>query len=74
LKSIFKLIEPSRTELDLLYVDLFLLFIATKEMKREEVVIEEEDYDFDHDEIVEKLVELGSGLGFEASSEVQVAK
>jgi len=74
LKSIFKLIEPGKTELDLLYVDLFLLFIATKEMKKEEVVIEEEDYDFDHDEIVEKLVELGSGLGFEASSEVQVAR
>lgn len=74
LKSIFKLIEPGKTELDLLYVDLFLFFIATKEMKREEVVIEEEDYDFDHDEIVEKLVELGSGLGFEASSEVQIAR
>jgi len=74
LKSIFKLIEPGRTEPDLLYVDLFLFFIATKGTKREEVAIEEEDYDFDHDEIVEKLVELGSGLGFEASSEVQVAK
>lgn len=43
-------------------------------MKEEKVAIEEEDYDFDHDEIVEKLVELGSGLGFEANSEVQVAR
>jgi hypothetical protein len=33
-----------------------------------------EDYDFDHDEIVEKLVELGNGLGFEAESEKLIAK
>ena len=31
------------------------------------------DYDFDHDEIVEKLVALGAGLGFEAESEVPIA-
>jgi len=31
------------------------------------------DYDFDHDEIVEKLVALGAGLGFEAESEVLIA-
>ena len=35
---------------------------------------EREDYDFDHDEIVEKLVAIGSGLDFEADSNVQVAK
>ncbi|MEM2981198.1 MAG: hypothetical protein QW385_07555 [Thermoproteota archaeon] len=38
------------------------------------IVVEEEDYDFDHDEIVEKLVEIGNGLGFEASSEQQIAR
>ncbi|MEM3807386.1 MAG: hypothetical protein QW413_02150 [Nitrososphaerota archaeon] len=73
LKSIIKVIEPNKSEPDLLHVDLFLWFIAAK--KVEEVNTEEEEgYDFDHDEIVEKLIELGTGLGFEASSEVQIAK
>ncbi|MEM3104282.1 MAG: hypothetical protein QXD69_02115 [Candidatus Bathyarchaeia archaeon] len=74
LKSIFRVIEPSRAEPNLLDVDLFLFYLVTKEAKEEIVVKEEEDYDFDHDEIVDKLVEIGSGLGFEASSEQQIAR
>ncbi|MEM0203932.1 MAG: hypothetical protein QXO16_08640 [Archaeoglobaceae archaeon] len=71
LKSISKVIEPDKAEPDLLNVDSFFYFIVAK--AKEEVAIEE-DYDFDHDEIVEKLVELGSNLGFEARREVEIAK
>lgn len=73
LKYISKIVEPNKTETDLLYVHLFLYFITTKNVG-EYGVATEEDYYFDHDEIVEKLVELGSGLGFEASSEVPIAR
>ncbi|MEM4981956.1 MAG: hypothetical protein QXI48_08055 [Candidatus Bathyarchaeia archaeon] len=61
---------------DLLDVDLFLYMIQSEvegaAPSRPEVKVEE-DYDFDHDEIVEKLVALGAGLGFEAESEVSIA-
>ncbi|MEM0337737.1 MAG: hypothetical protein QW683_07475 [Candidatus Caldarchaeum sp.] len=73
LKSLFKLVYPNRADLNLLDVDLFLYYVATK-TGGEVAVEEEEDYDFDHDEIVEKLVAIGNGLGFEAESEVQIAK
>ncbi|MEM2322863.1 MAG: hypothetical protein QW657_06640, partial [Candidatus Bathyarchaeia archaeon] len=61
---------------DPLDVDLFLYMIQSEvegaAPSRPEVKVEE-DYDFDHDEIVEKLVALGAGLGFEAESEVSIA-
>ncbi|MFN3384770.1 MAG: hypothetical protein ACK401_07735 [Archaeoglobaceae archaeon] len=77
LKAIFKVIEPNKAEPNLLDVDAFLYYLVTKMMKvveemKEEIV--EEDYDFEHDEIVEKLVEIGNALGFEASSEKVMAK
>ncbi|MEM4407101.1 MAG: hypothetical protein QXS68_08685, partial [Candidatus Methanomethylicaceae archaeon] len=72
LKSLFKLVFPDRAGPNLLDMALFLYYVATK--TGGEVAVEEEDYDFDHDEIVEKLVEIGNGLGFEAESEVQIAK
>ncbi|MEM2922440.1 MAG: hypothetical protein QXF26_09015, partial [Candidatus Bathyarchaeia archaeon] len=62
LKSLFKLVYPNRAGPNLLDMALFLYYIATK--VGEEVAIEEEEgYDFDHDEIVEKLVAIGNGLG-----------
>ncbi|MEM1674117.1 MAG: hypothetical protein QXN24_07415 [Candidatus Bathyarchaeia archaeon] len=61
---------------DPLDVDIFLYMIQSEvegaAPSRPEVKVEE-DYDFDHDEIVEKLVALGAGLGFEAESEVSIA-
>jgi hypothetical protein len=65
--------------MDLLFVDVFLYYICEEVLRSEEVlrrpaILEDEDYDFDHDEIVEKLVELGNGLGFEAESEKPIAK
>ncbi|MBO3833138.1 MAG: hypothetical protein FGF51_07145 [Candidatus Brockarchaeota archaeon] len=74
MKSIFKVIEPEKAGPNLLDVDLSLFYIVTKEMKEVRVVVEEEDYDFDHDEIVDKLVEIGNGLGFETSSGQQIAR
>lgn len=57
---------------DLIDVDFYLYFIATTTptITKEEG----EDYDFDHDEIIEKLVEIGNGLGFEVKSGELVAK
>lgn len=53
---------------------LFLYFVTINQgqlAKEEEV---DEEYEFDHDEIIEKLVEIGAGLGFDANSEVSIAK
>ncbi|MEM3537010.1 MAG: hypothetical protein QXG30_00855 [Candidatus Korarchaeum sp.] len=72
-KEIAKIMREEGLGSDLLDVDLLLYFIQSG---IEEVAPEpgiEEDYDFDHDEIVEKLVALGEGLGFEAESEVPIA-
>lgn len=52
---------------------LFLYFIATRSKVTEEYG-EDEDYEFDHDEIIDKLVAIGEGLGFESSREVTIAK
>ena len=75
LKIISKIIKPEG-EPDLAYVDFFLYLVyeKTKQKPEEAVVGPKEDYDFDHDEIVEKLVGIGNGLGFEANSEQQIAK
>ena len=85
LKEIYDEIKPTFEKLgiieeavDLLLVDLFLYYIC-EEVYPTSIFVEgrtivSEDYDFDHDEIVEKLVELGNGLGFEAESEKLIAK
>jgi hypothetical protein len=72
LKSISKIIKPEE-EHDLIFVDFFLYYIVTY-ISEKEVTIEIEDYSFDHDEIVDMLVEIGNGLGFEAESEKLIAK
>lgn len=78
LKAIFRVIKPGEAEPYLLDADTFIYYLyhhlVTKEAKEEKIVTKEEDYDFDHDEIIEKLVEIGNGLGFEANSEQQIAK
>lgn len=75
LKSIFEIIKPEKKECDLLYVDLFLYYIAIRPVKKEEIEeIIEEDYQFDHDEIVDKLIGIGEGLGFEVESDKLIAK
>ncbi|MEM2180876.1 MAG: hypothetical protein QXP32_08710 [Nitrososphaeria archaeon] len=70
LKSISKIIKDG--EVDLLFVDLFL-FNVSKYLSGENGA-EDEDYDFDHDEIIDKLVEIGEGLGFKAESNKDIAK
>ena len=85
LKMIYEEIKPTFEKLgiieegiDLLLVDLFLYYICeevypTQTFLKRKMTIPK-DYDFDHDEIVEKLVELGNGLGFEAEGEKLIAK
>jgi len=72
LKSISRTIKPA-DEPDLIYVDFFLFYLATKKTKQNNEEVVEENYNFEHDEIIEKLVGIGSGLGFEADSEQQIA-
>lgn len=74
LKSLSRMIKNGEAEPDLIYVDLFLFYLVTQGSKEAEVAAEGEDYDFDHDEIVDKLAELGNGLGFEADTEQPIAK
>lgn len=72
LKSISKIIKPEG-EVDLLLVDFFLYYIIEYTPEKE-VIMEVEDYSFDHDEIVDMLVEIGNGLRFEVESEKLIAK
>ncbi|MEM2384473.1 MAG: hypothetical protein QXX99_05445 [Candidatus Bathyarchaeia archaeon] len=75
-KEIAKIMQDDGLGGNLLDVDLLLYAIQSEGEATvppgSEVKVEE-DYDFDHDEIVEKLVALGAGLGFEAESEVPIA-
>lgn len=50
---------------------LFMYFAGTNQGQ---AVEEDENYEFDHDEIIEKLVEIGAGLGFDASREVSITR
>jgi hypothetical protein len=79
IKPVFRKLGMVEEAMDLLFVDVFLYYICEEVLRSEEVlrkpaIPEDEDYDFDHDEIVEKLVELGNGLGFEAESEKLIAR
>ena len=61
---------------DLLDVDAFLYFVW-KAKKGEKFVVAEkldEAYDFDHDEIVDKLLAIGQWMGFETEKERLIAK
>jgi len=60
-------------DLDLVGVDFFLYFVWESQT-RAAIVERPEDYDFDHDEIVDKLVAIGQWMGFEAEKDRKVAK
>jgi len=57
--------------LNLVGVDYFLYFIW--ETQRPEPP-QGEDYDFDHDEVIDKLVAIGQWMGFEAEKEKTIAR
>jgi len=64
---------------DLVDVDYFLYFLVEQYQpvaKRELMppTTLEEDYDFEHPEIAEKLAAIGTGLGFEVDTDVPIAK
>lgn len=79
-KSMQSLAEKLRQEglpgKDLLDVDAFLYFVWRMEKQEERVAPEKpgEAYDFDHDEIVDKLLAIGQWMGFEAEKERWIAK
>ena len=58
---------------DLLDVDLFIYKVSITEEAEEEGE-RPKDYDFDHNEIKERILEIGQYLGFEAEKEVRIAK
>lgn len=62
--------------LDLIGVDFFLFHVWETGAQRAPVkpTAESRDYDFDHDEIVDKLVSIGQWMGFEAEKEKCIAK
>jgi hypothetical protein len=74
IKPVFMKVGIAEQNTDLTLVDLFLYYVY--QLYAGETTPEEgqEDYDFDHDEIVEKLVTLGNGLGFEVEQEKLIAK
>jgi hypothetical protein len=81
LKIIYHEIKPSlekvgitEQNMDLILVELFLYYVSQQGSLEKTPDGGQEDYDFDHDEIIEKLVALGNGLGFEAEEEKLVAK
>ena len=58
---------------DLLDVDLFIYKVSVaKEVEEEEE--RPEDYDFDHTQVKDKILEVGQYLGFQAEKEVRIAK
>ena len=59
---------------DLMDVDYFFDYIYNNMPPTVQAPIAGEDYDFDHDEVKDALFELGGGLGFEAETEVPIAK
>jgi len=73
IKPVFEKVGVVEKGMDLLLVDLFLYYVYQHYVVKTPVE-ESEDYDFDHDEVVAKLVELGNGLGFEAEEEKLIAK
>jgi len=73
IKPVFEKVGVIEKDMDLLLVDLFLFYVYHNYIIKTPCE-EPEDYDFDHEEVVAKLVELGNGLGFEAEDEKLVAK
>jgi len=61
---------PNPTIID---VDFLLYFIVTT-VPGEPPEHKREDYEFDHDEVVDVLVQIGTGLGFDAESGKLIAK
>jgi len=79
LKDIYPLIEkifdPIYKGLDLLLVDVFLYYLSLEEEHRVTESLEDDTtYEFDHDEIIDKIVKLGASLGYMSEAEYPIAK
>jgi hypothetical protein len=78
-----KLVEGVRAEIaahfpeftDLFTLDSLLNFISTRDSQEPERIRETERIeDFDHDAVIEQVLELGDGLGFEVQKEFSVMR
>lgn len=70
LKEIDKMLKRAGfDESDLLFVDYFLYTVWADSRKLKEVSEKEMREEFDHDEIRDKIVDIGAWLGFESESE-----
>lgn len=56
---------------DLFILDFLLYFVSTQITRKPEKKV---DIDFDHDEAIEQILELGDGLGFDVQREYDVAR
>lgn len=65
------MLDSNINAVNLLDVDLFLYNIAISEDEEE---AKPEDYEFDHNEVKERIIEVGQYLGFDAEKEVLIAK
>ncbi|MCP8315301.1 MAG: hypothetical protein H3Z52_09370 [archaeon] len=75
LKEVKDVVQCDDTKLkDLMDVDQFIDYVYKNASKVVPPVILSEDYDFNHDEVKDIIYELGIGLGFEAETEVSIAK
>lgn len=62
---------------DLFILDFLLYFISTQKSQPQEIIsttVEIEIEDFEHDEVINQLLELGDGLGFEVQKEFSVMR
>jgi len=58
---------------DLFKLDFLLYFVSLQDIHPEEIVMPSvKATDFDHDEVIDQIVELGDGLGFEVQKEFSV--
>lgn len=61
-------------DVDLLIVDFFLYHVVSSRAKSDETAGDEVAGDFDHDEIRDAIAQIGSNLGFDTKTEVQIAR
>jgi hypothetical protein len=81
--SFCKLVQDARSQIasespefsDLFKLDFLLYFVSIQELRPEEpVALPIHTEDFDHDTVIDQIVELGDGLGFEVQKEFSIMR
>ncbi|MBN1574177.1 MAG: hypothetical protein JW984_13350 [Deltaproteobacteria bacterium] len=70
-----KIINEFKEFEDLFYLDFLLYYISMNvpDKKEGDVLVSEVSEDFDHDEVVDLVLKLGDGLGFDVDKEIKIA-